>query len=76
MRKARIFFVLGIWITILPYSGFPYSWKDTLVTLSGLGLVYLSFTLYRELKAKEIKKKEVFDNFQENEFKEEERINI
>jgi len=66
MKKARVILVLGIWITTLPYLGFPYSWKDILITLSGLGLVYTSFMLYKEYKIKEIKKEKIFDNFKEN----------
>jgi len=72
MWKARVFLILGIWITVLPYLGFPYSWKDILTTLSGLGLIYVSYMLYRELKIGEIKEEKTFDNFSENEFKEEE----
>ena len=65
MRKARILLFLGIWVTIIPYTGFPYSWKDILTTLSGLVLVYFSYTLYSEYKAKE-KRKKTFDSFREN----------
>ncbi|MBU0998702.1 hypothetical protein KKG24_00115 [Patescibacteria group bacterium] len=72
MQKARIFLVLGIWIAILPYLGFPYSWKDSLTTLSGLGLMYVSFMLYKESKLREKKEEKIFENFSENEFKEEE----
>ena len=64
MRKARIFLILGIWIVILPYLGFPYSWKDVLFTLSGLGLIYFSYDLYKDYKAK--LDTETFDNFSEN----------
>lgn len=74
MRKARIFLILGIWVTILPYLGFPYSWKDILTTLSGLGLIGVSYLLYRESKIKEIDKEKTFDNFSENNFKEEGEI--
>jgi hypothetical protein len=66
MRKARIFLILGIWIAVLPYLGFPYSWKDILTTLSGLGLIYVSFMLYKESKIMEIKKEKTFDNFSDN----------
>ena len=66
MRKVRILLVLGIWVAILPYLGFPYSWKDILTTLSGLGLIWVSFLLYKESKIKEIKKEKIFDNFREN----------
>ena len=57
MRKARILLVLGIWVTVLSYLGFPYSWKDTLFTISGLGLIYFSYVLYKEYKVKENKEK-------------------
>jgi len=68
MRKAYTLLILGIWITILPYLGFPYSWKDILMTLSGLGLIYVSYTLYKKSKMKQIKKEKLFDNFSENKF--------
>lgn len=66
MQKARILLVLGVWITILPYLGFPYSWKDILTALSGIGLVYVSFALYKESKKRETKKEKPLDNFREN----------
>ncbi len=77
MRKARILLVLGIWVTILSYLGFPYSWKDILFTLSGFGIIYFSYVLYKESKVKKIKEEKTFDNFSENEFKggEETRLN-
>ena len=65
MKRARILLILGIWVAILPYLGLPYSWKEVLFTLSGLGLVYLSYMLYRERK-KEETSEEAFDNFREN----------
>ncbi len=65
MRRARTLLLIGIWITILPYLGFPYSWKNVLFTLSGLGLVYFSYIFYRELKANS-KADGEFDNFREN----------
>ncbi|HTE48954.1 MAG TPA: hypothetical protein VK675_03550 [Candidatus Paceibacterota bacterium] len=68
MRKAYILLILGIWVTVLPYLGFPYSWKDILMNLTGLSLIYLSFKLYKESKIKEIKEEKIFDNFSENKF--------
>ncbi len=65
MRKVRILLILGMLIAVLPYLGFPSSWKDSLTTLSGLALIYFSYTLYRDFKMKEDKKK-IFDNFSEN----------
>ncbi len=50
---------------IIPYTGFSYSWKGILTVLTGLALVYISYTMYRSLKA-ERKNMETFDNFKEN----------
>jgi hypothetical protein len=65
MSKPRILLILGIWVTILPYLGFPNSWKDVLYTITGLGLLGLSYFLYRDYKIKEDKNGD-FDNFREN----------
>lgn len=64
MSKARILLILGTWIAVLPFLGFPYSWKDVLFSLSGLGVIYISFSLYKEKKKKG--KVKNFDNFSEN----------
>ncbi len=81
MRKARVLLVISIWLAILPYLGFPYSWKGVLTTLTGLGLVYFSYTIYLEHKVKKERSKgvspveeETFDNFRENNFSLEEEI--
>ena len=72
MRKTRTLLILGIWVTILPYLGFPYSWKDILTTISGFVVIYYSYVLYKNSQKKENAGK-VFDNFRENNnFQEEE----
>jgi hypothetical protein len=70
MQRARILLFLGIWIVVLPYLGFPYSWKDVFTILSGLGVIYVSYRLYKESKVKETKEARTFDNFRENKFEE------
>ena len=65
MRKERILLLLGVWVAVLPYLGFPYSWKDILFVLTGLGIIYLSYSFYTESETKE-KKNKTFDNFSEN----------
>ncbi len=62
--SSRIFLVLGVWTAVLSYLGFPYSWKNILFSLTGLVIIYLSFTLYQEHKEKTGEKS--FDNFREN----------
>lgn len=60
--------LLGVWVAVLPYLGFPRSWKDVLMTISGLGLVYLSYVFFKESKMNEVKEEKTFDNFSENKF--------
>lgn len=68
MRKERILLILGIFMMILPYLGFPYSWKNVLFTMSGFAIVVFSYILFLEHKARENKEdnKKTFDNFKEN----------
>jgi len=65
MKRARILLFLGIWVAVLPYLGFPSSWKSILFTISGLGLIYFSYIFYKESKADE-KQAKTFENFSEN----------
>jgi formate hydrogenlyase subunit 3/multisubunit Na+/H+ antiporter MnhD subunit len=74
MRKVYILLIFGVWIVILPYLGFPYFWKNILITFSGLEIIYISFMLYKEFNLKQ-NKKETFDNFSENNFEEKKEIN-
>lgn len=60
-----MFLILGIWTAVLPYLGFPYSWKSILFTLTGLALIYLSYAMYQDHK-KEHAGEDSFDNFREN----------
>lgn len=50
MRKEKTLFILGLWIVILPFLGFPNSWRKTLFVLSGFAVVYLSYLFYLEAK--------------------------
>lgn len=77
MKRARALLAFGIWIAILPYLGFPISWKHLLFTLTGLALMYFSYIFYKEGKLKQGIETKIFDNFSENniEMKEEVILN-
>ncbi|MBU0612182.1 hypothetical protein KKA39_00345 [Patescibacteria group bacterium] len=64
MYKARLLLIFGVWVAILPYLGFPNSWKNILFTLSGLIFIYLSYVTYREFRSGRTKKD--LENFSEN----------
>jgi hypothetical protein len=65
MIKVKIILGLSIWITVLPYLGFPSSFKNILFSITGLGIIYLSYVLYTDLKGEETRVK-IFDNFSES----------
>lgn len=66
MNKLRILLALGVLIAILPYLGFPYIIKNILISLSGFGVIYLSYLLREKNKTEEVKEKPTFENFSEN----------
>lgn len=48
MSKYTILIVLGIWIIILPFLGFPGFWKTLLFVVSGLGVVIFTLLVRSE----------------------------
>jgi hypothetical protein len=51
MSKQKGIFFLGIWVAILPFLGFPLSWKRTLALVSGAYIAYLGYLLNKERTA-------------------------
>lgn len=66
MRKERTLLILGIWVMILSYLGFPSSWRSALFILTGLALVYLSYIFYKQAKARMPKDEGVMRSFVDN----------
>lgn len=50
MRKERTLLLLGIWVALLSYLGFPNSWKTVIFTITGFALMYLSYLFYHQAK--------------------------
>ena len=50
MIKISTIFALGIFIAIIPYTGFPIEWKNILYVISGLTVAVLSFLIRKELE--------------------------
>ncbi len=72
MQIARIILFLGIWTALLPYLGFPYLIKNILFSVTGIIFIYISLVMYggyRKLKQERRNRK--FENFSENNTKEE-----
>lgn len=48
LTKNRILLALGIWIAIIPFLGFPSSYKSFFIIASGVVVALLSFLHARE----------------------------
>lgn len=49
--KEKIIICLGVWVIILPFLGFPESWKTVLFALTGIVLAYIGALLYKSAHA-------------------------
>ena len=45
MSKESVAIALGFWVIILPFLGFPESWRVAFLVLTGLGLISLGFLM-------------------------------
>ena len=52
MRKEKTLFIIGLWVMILPFLGFPNSWRKVLFFITGLAMMYLAYLFYLEVKAR------------------------
>lgn len=50
MNKARIVSALGILVVLLPYLGFPNSWRKILFVCIGVTLIYLGYHIHRMMQ--------------------------
>lgn len=48
INQEKILIGLGVWLFVLPFTGFPQAWKTWLVALTGLGIVYLGALLLKQ----------------------------
>ncbi|ETB63697.1 TPA: hypothetical protein DIC38_03120 [Candidatus Nomurabacteria bacterium] len=66
MRKERTLFIMGFWVALLPFLGFPNNWRKILFIITGLLLIYLSYLFYLETKRRIKKTREDTENFVDN----------
>ncbi len=48
MSKRQILILIGIWIIVLPFLGFPGNWQRILFVITGVYLLALSYSLRLE----------------------------
>ena len=53
MSQRQWIVILGVWIMVLPFLGFPYSWKQALYVLTGLGVIVFAYRIkFKEIAPK------------------------
>jgi hypothetical protein len=60
MHKNSFYISFGVWVAILPLLGIPGSWRNTLISLSGIFLIFVSIgpVILKKLQTKsKLKKK-------------------
>lgn len=50
--QEKIVIGLGIWLMVLPFTGFPRSWKTVLTIATGVVVIYLGALLWRSARLK------------------------
>lgn len=50
MSKQKAIFFIGLWVAVLPFLGFPGSWKRVFFVATGVGLAYLGYILNKQAK--------------------------
>ncbi|MEI8130063.1 MAG: hypothetical protein WCG55_00995 [bacterium] len=50
MNKEKVLLILGVWLIILPFLGFPDLWKTILISATGVVVVYLSALIWKQVR--------------------------
>ena len=66
MRKERALFVIGLLIMLLPYSGFPSSWRTFMFFIIGLCTLYIAYLFYIQVKKNTPKEENHSQTFVDN----------
>lgn len=52
MRKEKTLFIIGLWVSVLSFFGFPSNWRKVLFLITGLAIMYLAYLFYIEIKSR------------------------
>ena len=66
MRKEKTIFLVALGIIVLPFLGFPGSWKTVISVLTGVALIYLGYLFYMEAKERLAKIENQAESFIDN----------
>lgn len=52
MRKEKTLLIVGLWVALLSFLGFPNPVRQILFVLTGLAIIYLAYLFYLEVKSR------------------------
>lgn len=52
LTQEKIIIGLGIWLLVLPFTGFPSSWKTLLTVATGVVVIYLGALLFKKARTR------------------------
>ena len=52
MRKEKTLLIIGLWVALLSFLGFPNTWRKILFLITGVAIMYLSYLFYLEVKVR------------------------
>ncbi len=66
MRKERTLFIIGLWVIILPFLGFPNNWRQIFFVITGFILIFLYYSFYKQAKTYQLKNDDHSKTFVDN----------
>jgi len=55
MRKEKTLLIIGLWVAVLSFLGFPNNVRKILFLLAGFAIMYMAYLFYLEVKARAAK---------------------
>lgn len=52
MSKRQVLMILGVWVIILPFLGFPSGWDRTIAVVAGFLIVAIAYSLGPKVKTR------------------------
>ncbi len=52
----KIIIGCGVWLIILPFTGFPRSWKNAILIITGVVILYLGTRLWRTAAVRKMRR--------------------
>ncbi len=61
--QQKIITIAGLWLIVLPFTGFPRSWKTLFTVVTGMVVAYIGALMWKRASAKEKKPEVKTDTF-------------